>query len=371
MAARKLAAATASTVFSIATSFVLSSPARTRDASSLHQLHFEKHDIEEHFIFSLSQDGDQFLGSAEKILEEAGEEIAHSVRRFKKSSLLDNAKVGALISARFVDVLTRAAVVLLDYKLHGLLDSSDQELSEVHKRAASSLYEACACHGGLLVKFGQYLSNNAGTVVPKEYVEALTPLQDRCTPLPIELIRECVEEELSKLLVDGAHGDGNLIDQVFQDFDPVPLGAASLAQVHSATLKDGRRVAIKVQRKNLSTTTKADMLALQILARAVDRAFPGSGFEWLLYVFLGACPSLVWDYSHASFLPLGPNFIKPSPLNWILRRKQRMPCAAAKCYAGSIYLPVYTCSASSGGGMVGLQLRSSQLQFQSSPLTKC
>ena len=81
------------------------------------------------------------------------------------------------------------------------------------------------------------------------------------------------------MLVNTHQGNGSPIDQVFLDFDPVPLGAASLAQVHSATLKDGRRVAIKVQRKNLSTTTKADMFALQILARAVDRAFPGSDFE--------------------------------------------------------------------------------------------
>jgi predicted unusual protein kinase regulating ubiquinone biosynthesis (AarF/ABC1/UbiB family) len=144
------------------------------------------------------------------------------------------------------------------------------------------LYEACASHGGLLVKFGQYLSNNAGTMVPAEYIEALKPLQDSCSPLPIEVIHECVEEELRKLCISRSEKGSSLIEQVFQEINPVPLGSASLAQVHAATLKDGRRVAIKVQRKHLATTTTADMIALHVLSRAIDRAFPGSGFEWML-----------------------------------------------------------------------------------------
>jgi predicted unusual protein kinase regulating ubiquinone biosynthesis (AarF/ABC1/UbiB family) len=283
MAARKVAAATASATFSIATSAYISRSAAAdgQSALRLQQLHLSE-EVIERYLFVPDEYDDRFLETAQKILKETGDEIEDSFDQFKTTTVFEDAKVGAIVAARFVDLLSRSAVALLDYKLHLLLDKSDQKLSDVHQRAAKSLYEACASHGGLLVKFGQYLSNNAGTMVPSEYIEALKPLQDSCAPLPIEIIRECVEEELRKLCIDRSENGGSLMEQVFQDFNPVPLGSASLAQVHAATLKDGRRVAIKVQRKHLGITTKADMIALHVLSRAIDRAFPGSGFEWML-----------------------------------------------------------------------------------------
>jgi hypothetical protein len=182
-------------------------------------------DVDDHVVFA-SDDDDRLLAMAEKILRETKEELDYTIKQYnKKSSLLADTKVKAVVAARFVDLLSRSAVALLDYKLHDLLNRSDDELHQVHRRAAKSLHDACASHGGLLVKLGQYISNNGNSFIPEEYVEALKPLQDACAPLPIEVVRECIEEELKKLYKDSLRSEsGALVDQVFQEIEPVPLG---------------------------------------------------------------------------------------------------------------------------------------------------
>jgi aarF domain-containing kinase len=202
-----------------------------------------------------------------------------------------------MVAGRFLDLMTRSGMAIVDYKLHGLLykkkeeDGEEEDENEkaarhkLHTRNAESMYEACAQHGGLLVKMGQYLATTASTVLPTEYSNALARLQDNCAPMEYEQVRECIEAELSRLHGSKTPSDGVStcwIDQIFDEIKERPLGSASLAQVHAATLKDGRRVALKVQRPNLNRTTMADLLALSILSKAVERAFPGSNFDWML-----------------------------------------------------------------------------------------
>lgn len=85
----------------------------------------------------------------------------------------------------------------------------------------------------------------------------MRPLQDRCTPTPYE--------DLKALLL---HDIGEKLEDLFDDFDPEPLGVASLAQVHKAKLKEtGQPVAVKLQHPHLTEFCDVDMKTVEISLR--------------------------------------------------------------------------------------------------------
>ena len=113
---------------------------------------------------------------------------------------------------------------------------------------------------GVLMKAGQILSfTTLGSAVPEGsqsvYQRALARLQDNAPPMPAELAAEVIEREL-----------GAPPDVVFAEFDPVPLGAASIGQVHRGRLHDGRAVAIKVQYPGVDEAIRADLKNTELLA---------------------------------------------------------------------------------------------------------
>jgi ubiquinone biosynthesis protein len=109
--------------------------------------------------------------------------------------------------------------------------------------------------GPTFVKFGQLLSTRPD-VVPPDIVAELRGLQDDVRPFPFEQAERVIEEEL-----------GNTIERLFLDFDPTPVAAASIGQVHRATLPNGRRVAVKVQRPGAPRQIEADLVLLDQAAR--------------------------------------------------------------------------------------------------------
>jgi predicted unusual protein kinase regulating ubiquinone biosynthesis (AarF/ABC1/UbiB family) len=113
--------------------------------------------------------------------------------------------------------------------------------------------------GPAFIKIGQALSIRPDLLPPK-YLAALEQLQDDTQPVPFEAIRASVEREL-----------GVRLNHAFAHFDPEPLAAASLAQVHCATLRDGREVVVKVQRPGIADEVKADLDVLGRIAGAADR----------------------------------------------------------------------------------------------------
>ncbi|HEX5522870.1 MAG TPA: AarF/UbiB family protein [Pedococcus sp.] len=113
--------------------------------------------------------------------------------------------------------------------------------------------------GPTYVKLGQLLSTRVD-LLPPAYTEALTRLQDEVDPFPYDEVKAIVEEEL-----------GVSISNAFTSFDEKPLAAASLGQVHRATLRSGREVVVKVQRPGIRETVRDDMEALAQLADFADR----------------------------------------------------------------------------------------------------
>jgi ubiquinone biosynthesis protein len=111
--------------------------------------------------------------------------------------------------------------------------------------------------GPTFVKFGQLLSTRPD-IVPPDIVVELQALQDDVRPFPYEDVERVIREDLDLS-----------VEQLFSDFDPVPVAAASIGQVHSATLPNGRKVAVKVQRPNAPRQVEADLALLYQAARIV------------------------------------------------------------------------------------------------------
>jgi ubiquinone biosynthesis protein len=150
------------------------------------------------------------------------------------------------------------------HKLSDLLPgrSAEERLADVaaDQGAASSargqhLREVLDELGPTFVKFGQLLSTRPD-VVPPDIVIELRGLQDDVRPFPFEQAERVIEEEL-----------GNTLERLFLDFEPAPVAAASIGQVHRATLPNGRRVAVKVQRPGAPQKIEADLGLLYQAAR--------------------------------------------------------------------------------------------------------
>jgi predicted unusual protein kinase regulating ubiquinone biosynthesis (AarF/ABC1/UbiB family) len=145
------------------------------------------------------------------------------------------------------------------------------QVSSTDKATADQLADDLEAMGPTFVKLGQVLSGRPD-LIPEAYIQALTRLQDRVKPFSDAEAQQIIEDEL-----------GVRISKAFASFDPQPLAAASLAQVHRATLRDGREVVIKVQRPNIATQIADDFEVLAQIAGFLD-----AHSEWAARRRLGA-----------------------------------------------------------------------------------
>ena len=118
--------------------------------------------------------------------------------------------------------------------------------------------------GPIFTKFGQLLSTRTD-VLDYKTAKELESLTDSCKPFNVSIFKKIVESEL-----------GDSIENIFRSFDDKPLAAASLAQVHSAVLKNGEEVVIKVLRPNIEKNVKKNLRLLKAAARIFSYLYKDS-----------------------------------------------------------------------------------------------
>jgi ubiquinone biosynthesis protein len=135
-------------------------------------------------------------------------------------------------------------------------------LVDKEKTRGQRLREALETLGPIFVKFGQILSTRRD-LLPLDIADELAKLQDQVPPFASELAVQEIERALGKSIAD-----------LFGSFEREPLASASIAQVHLATLKDGREVAVKVLRPGVEAEVAKDVALLETAAELVERYWP-------------------------------------------------------------------------------------------------
>ena len=135
----------------------------------------------------------------------------------------------------------------------------DEETSEGDPGAAARLADDLEAMGPTFIKLGQLMSSRVDLLSPP-YIEALSRLQDDVAPFSFEEVEDIISSELQVRL-----------STVFPTFEQTPLAAASLGQVHRATLRDGREVVVKVQRPGIRGQVREDMEVLADLTAFLDK----------------------------------------------------------------------------------------------------
>lgn len=135
----------------------------------------------------------------------------------------------------------------------------DEDAPELVTGEPEQLAKDLEALGPTFIKLGQLLSTRSD-LLPQPYLDALSRLQDQIEPFSFAQVEEIVSTEL-----------GVRLSKAFSDFDHVPLAAASVGQVHRAVLRDGRAVAVKVQRPNIRQTILEDLDAFEEMAGLLDR----------------------------------------------------------------------------------------------------
>jgi predicted unusual protein kinase regulating ubiquinone biosynthesis (AarF/ABC1/UbiB family) len=164
---------------------------------------------------------------------------------------------------RYKDV----AMLLIKYGRSDLISAAglegsvlpDEMAAEAEIAPAEDLAKDLEKLGPTFIKLGQLLSTRAD-LMPGPYLEALSRLQDHIEPFAYEEVERIVSGEL-----------GVRLSKAFSDFDPTPLAAASLSQVHKATMRDGREVVVKVQRPDIRDLIVGDLEALGEIATFLDQ----------------------------------------------------------------------------------------------------
>jgi ubiquinone biosynthesis protein len=158
-----------------------------------------------------------------------------------------------------------AATIWLSYKvpattrkLLGRPPADAATMSARHERTAERVLRLALSMRGVMIKMCQAIATRAD-VFPREFIERLKQCHDAVPAKSFERVRAVVEADLGKPL-----------DAIFLEFEPTPVAAASLAQVHLARLLDGREVAVKVQYPDIEDIIQTDLRNMQRVCRIYE-----------------------------------------------------------------------------------------------------
>lgn len=148
--------------------------------------------------------------------------------------------------------------------------SAAHHLSRLHRRNARRFVRTSLKNGGAFLKVGQLLSARAD-ILPAVWIRELSVLQDAAPSLPFSIVQRVLERELKAPL-----------STLFASFDPEPIAAASIGQVHRARTLDGVAVAVKVQRPNIAALVDVDLRLLDWFIRALAPSLPRTDYDTIV-----------------------------------------------------------------------------------------
>src|SRR5699024_8324231 len=160
---------------------------------------------------------------------------------YKSVNTIDKIRYFFSTKLRYVNLLFKAMKT-------GLLRSTFQANKEVRgERLSIAFKNTLEKAGGIFIKFGQFLSTRSDLFSPS-FLEELSTLQEKVSSVPVNQVKEVIHTKL-----------GRPVEEVFKYFDEEPVAAASIAQVHTATLHSGEKVAVKVLRPRLKKQFAVDI----------------------------------------------------------------------------------------------------------------
>jgi len=205
------------------------------------------------------------------------------------------------------------------YNMYNVSEDSEgytEYCSAVHTGAAETLCELCRKNGGIFIKIGQHIGA-LDLLLPKEYVDVFKILHSEAPSSSLDSVHAVLESEL-----------GQPVHKIFKQFDPEPIGSASLAQVHRAVLHSGKEVAVKVQHSTVQGHSKVDTVTIEFLAKLVDKIFPEFEFDWLIATIKRNLPKEL-DFEnegknaeHAARLFDDVPFLKIPKIHWATTNKR-------------------------------------------------
>ncbi len=154
-----------------------------------------------------------------------------------------------------------------------------------HQRSANRVLETAASLGGALIKACQFASTRPD-LLPAVYIRTLAPLQDRMPPRSWREIKRAITHELDRRPRD-----------VFAQIEREPVAAASIGQVHRATLHDGRKVAVKVQYPDIENLVTTDLAVLEQIVKAIAHLAPAIQLQPIVEYLKETLP-LELDFHH-------------------------------------------------------------------------
>ena len=178
--------------------------------------------------------------------------------------------IPTLLAMRDISRMREIITVMTKYGLGGFLQRIKLSYGSADESASGSRYMSTPRRfrmafeelGPTFVKLGQILSTRVD-IFDAEWIEEFEKLQSNVAPIPVASIDELIESYL-----------GRPTGEVFRSFDSVPIGSASIAQVHKAVLSDGETVAVKIKRPDIEPVIQADLRILTHLAGLIESEIP-------------------------------------------------------------------------------------------------